>query len=408
MDDLKMIHEEEMKDYDRIENAVVSVMRCHGCKIVQTPTFADYDSYSKIFPRLKKEMIKTIAPSGEVLVLRPDMTVSLLQTVSKEYPDSRQLLKLGYVSVVFRNYYGRSTHGNYFLQSGVEVLGDETAECDGEIITMAAEFLESLGIRDRRIDIGTVAYMDALFEEMALSEKELSRLREYLEKRDLVSFEALADSLKITKIQRDVLLALPSLFGDYERTLRRAEELCLNKKMKKSLERLRDIYEYLKMAGFSDEIQLDFGFTSQMGYYTDMVFKVYAEGALYSLINGGRYDSLASEFFVPRPACGFGMNMNLLYELMSERELTGQMEPGCDLAVIYDRSDRELVRTLVRWRKKGFSVMGVSGRNTISEEDYKRIAYYKGNGFLMDGKLLTAEEVEALLGGGTNDSCGIS
>lgn len=407
MDDLKMIHEEEMKDYDRIENAVVSVMRRHGCKIVQTPTFADYDTYSKIFPRLKKEMIKTIAPSGEVLVLRPDMTVSLLQTISKEYPDPRQLLKLGYVSVVFRNYYGRSTHGNYFLQSGVEVLGDETAECDGEIITMAAEFLESLGIRDRRIDIGTVAYMDALFEEMALSEKELSRLREYLEKRDLVSFEALADSLKITKIQRDVLLTLPSLFGDYEETLKRAEGLCLNRKMKKSLERLREIYDYLRMAGFADEIQLDFGFTSHMGYYTDMVFKVYAEGALYSLINGGRYDSLASEFFVPRPACGFGMNMNLLYELMSEKELTGKMGPGCDLAVVYEKSDRELVRTLVRWREKGFSVMGISGGNTISEEDYKRIAYYKSNGFLMEEKLLTAEEVEALLGGGTDDSCGI-
>lgn len=38
IDDLKMVHEEEMKNYDRIESAVVSVMRRHGCKIIQTPT----------------------------------------------------------------------------------------------------------------------------------------------------------------------------------------------------------------------------------------------------------------------------------------------------------------------------------------------------------------------------------
>ena len=188
IDDLKMVHEEEMKNYDRIESAVVSVMRRHGCKIIQTPTFEDYDTYGTYFPQLQREMIKTISSEGEVLVMRPDVTV----------PDARQLLKFGYVSMVFREYYGKSTHGKYFLQSGVEVLGDETPECDGEVMVMAAEFLESVGIRDMRIDLGSVAYMDALFEELRLSKEELSQVREFLEKRNLVSFEKLADRLSIT------------------------------------------------------------------------------------------------------------------------------------------------------------------------------------------------------------------
>ena len=143
IDDLKMVHEEEMKNYDRIESAVVSVMRRHGCKIIQTPTFEDYDTYGTYFPQLQREMIKTISSEGEVLVMRPDVTVPLVKTASREYPDARQLLKFGYVSMVFREYYGKSTHGKYFLQSGVEVLGDETPECDGEVMVMAAEFLES-------------------------------------------------------------------------------------------------------------------------------------------------------------------------------------------------------------------------------------------------------------------------
>ena len=61
-----------MKNYDRIESAVVSVMRRHGCKIIQTPTFEDYDTYGTYFPQLQREMIKTIGPDGEVLVMRPD------------------------------------------------------------------------------------------------------------------------------------------------------------------------------------------------------------------------------------------------------------------------------------------------------------------------------------------------
>ena len=206
MDDLKMVHEEEMKNYDRIESAVVSVMRRHGCKIIQTPTFEDYDTYGTYFPQLQREMIKTIGPDGEVLVMRPDVTVPLVKTVAREYPDPSQLLKFGYVSMVFREYYGKSTHGKYFLQSGVEVLGDETPECDGEVMVMAAEFLKSVGIRDMRIDLGTVAYMDALFDELHLTKEQLSQVREYMEKRNLVAFDGLVDGLPITKIQRDVLL----------------------------------------------------------------------------------------------------------------------------------------------------------------------------------------------------------
>ena len=399
IDDLKMVHEEEMKNYDRIESAVVSVMRRHGCKIIQTPTFEDYDTYGTYFPQLQREMIKTISSEGEVLVMRPDVTVPLVKTASREYPDARQLLKFGYVSMVFREYYGKSTHGKYFLQSGVEVLGDETPECDVEVMVMAAEFLESVGIRDMRIDLGSVAYMDALFEELRLSKEELSQVREFLEKRNLVSFEKLADRLSVTKIQRDVLLELPRLFGSYEETLKRAEGLCLNHKMADALARLEKVYEYLAVAGYADRVQLDFGFTSHMGYYTDLVFRIYADGALYSLISGGRYDSLAAQFQVPRPACGFGMNMNLLYEVMADSNLLEEMAPSCDLAVVYEKADRDLIVTLMAWRKKGYSVMGVASTNAIARGDYKLIVSYKEGRFLLEGTALTKEELEEKLGG---------
>ena len=399
VDDLKMVHEEEMKNYDRIESAVVSVMRLHGCKIIQTPTFEDYDTYGRYFPKLQREMIKTIGRDGEVLVMRPDVTVPLVKTASREYPDPKQLLKFGYVSVVFREYYGKSTHGKYFLQSGVEVLGDETPECDGEVMVMAAEFLESVGIHEMRIDLGTVAYMDALFQELHLSDTALSKVREFMEKRNLVALENLIDTLPLTKIQREVLMALPRLFGSYEETMNRAEELCLNHGMAEALQRLETVYEYLKVAGYSDKVQLDLGFTSHMGYYTDLVFRIYADGALYSLISGGRYDSLAKEFKVPRPACGFGMNMNLLYEVMADVGLLEKPVPSCDLAVRYDKADTKLVQILMDWRKKGYSVMGVSARNTIEPGDYKMIVSYKNGEFLLDGKSFSPSAVEEKLGG---------
>lgn len=112
-----------MQNYDRIQEAVTRVMHRHGCKIIQTPAFEEYDTYSRLFPQLKREMVKTIDTDGQVLVMRPDVTVPLVRTVAREYPDPHQLLKFGYVSTVFRGFFGKSTHGKYFTQSGVEVLG---------------------------------------------------------------------------------------------------------------------------------------------------------------------------------------------------------------------------------------------------------------------------------------------
>ena len=396
-DDLKMVHEEEMTNYDRIERAVVSVMRRHGAKIIETPTFEDYDTYGKYFPRLRREMIKTIGPSGEVLVLRPDVTVPLLKTAAREYPDPKKLLKFGYVSPVFREYYGKSTHGKYFRQSGMEVLGDATPECDGEVIAAAAEFLKAVGLSCMRIDLGTVAFMDALFDELRISEDALSQIRECLETRNLVSFQKLADSLPITRPQRDVLLALPELFGNYEETLTRAENFCLNSRMQDALERLAKVHEYLKIAGYGRCVQLDLGFTSHMGYYTDLVFRIYAKGALYSLVSGGRYDRLADEFGVPRPACGFGLNMNLLYEVLAEENLLAAPAPSCDLAIRYEKPDETLVKAILALRARGFSVMGVDGGNTIDAADYRLVIRYEKGKFLSDETVLTESQIEEIL-----------
>ena len=396
-DDLKMVHEEEMTNYDRIERAVVSVMRRHGAKIIETPTFEDYDTYGKYFPRLRREMIKTIGPSGEVLVLRPDVTVPLLKTAAREYPDPKKLLKFGYVSPVFREYYGKSTHGKYFRQSGMEVLGDATAECDGEVIAAAAECLEAVGISDMRIDLGTVAFMDALFEELRTTPDVISKIRDELETRNLVSYRDLIDTLSVTKPQRDVLLALPDLFGDYEETRSRAENLCLNAKMQDALTRISQVHNYLAIAGYASRVQLDLGFTSHMGYYSDLVFRIYAKGALYSVASGGRYDQLAGGFGVPRPACGFGLNMNLLYEVLAEENLLGKPAPSCDLAICYEKADAPLMKTILALRARGFSVMGIDCGNTIEASDYRFIIHYEKGKFLSDETVLTESQIEEIL-----------
>jgi len=93
------------------------------------------------------------------------------------------------------------------------------------------------------------------------------------------------------------------------------------------------------------------------------------------------------------------MNMNLLYEVMAEADLLEAQVPSCDLAVVYEEADRNLILTLMDWRHKGFSVLGVSAGNRINSGDYRMIASYKDGFFLTGEEKLSKEEMERKLGG---------
>ena len=398
LDGVKMLHHDEMRNYDRIQGKIISVIMNHGCKIIETPSFEDYDVYQHFFPQLRQQMVKTIDTDGRVLVLRPDVTLPIVETAAREFPRSNQLLKCGYVSTVFREYYGRSTYGKDFLQGGIEILGDSSPECDGEVIVTAAEILKAVGVENIRIDIGTAAYTQALFDGLPLSEEQKATLKGYMAERNLVACKSYIASLPISSDARKALEALPVLFGPYAQTLSKARDYSINSGMLNALSRLERVYDYILYAGYADKVQLDFGFASRLGYYTDTVFKVYVDGALYDIIDGGRYDQLSSRFGVDRPACGFGMNINLLYEYMSDAGLLEDTEPSFQMAVSYTQGDQTLVRDLMNWRDRGFRVAAYPDSSFIDSADYSIHAIYRNGSYYKDGKAMTAEELEALMG----------
>lgn len=398
LDGVKMLHHDEMRNYDRIQGKIISVIMNHGCKIIETPSFEDYDVYQHFFPQLRQQMVKTIDTDGRVLVLRPDVTLTLVETAAREFPRSNQLLKFGYVSTVFREYYGRSTYGKDFLQGGIEILGDSSPECDGEVIVTAAEILKAVGVENIRIDIGTAAYTQALFDGLPISEEEKETLKGYMADSNLVACKSYIAALPVSADARKALEALPVLFGPYAQTLSKARDYSINSGMLNALSRLERVYDYILYAGYADKVQLDFGFASRLGYYTDTVFKVYVDGALYDIIDGGRYDQLSSRFGVDRSACGFGMNINLLYEYMNDAGLLEDTEPSFQMAVSYTACDQTLVRDLMNWRNRGFRVAAYPDSSFIDSGDYSIHAIYRNGSYYKDGKAMTAEELEALMG----------
>jgi histidyl-tRNA synthetase len=112
----------------------------------------------------------------EDFCLRPEITVSLLRAIQPLLPTALFPIRLAYQGPVFRNQ-GIAAHtDSQFTQAGVELIGAGGAWADAEIVQVAYRGLESLGLTDHRIVLGSLGTVI----EMARLWIEERKLRDFL------------------------------------------------------------------------------------------------------------------------------------------------------------------------------------------------------------------------------------
>jgi ATP phosphoribosyltransferase regulatory subunit len=88
--------------------------------------------------------------------------------------------------------------------------------------------------------------------------------------------------------------------------LARAEGLAPSQDALLALRRLGDV-----LARADDpKLEVDLGEVRGLGYYTGIVFNLYAPGVPRAVGGGGRYDALLGRFGDPRPAVGFSLDLD--------------------------------------------------------------------------------------------------
>lgn len=127
-----------------------AVVEKYGFEEIETPIF----EFTEVFSRnlgdtsdiVTKEMYCFQDRSGESLTLRPEGTAGVVRSFISEGMQQNLPVKLYYTGPMFRYERPQKGRQRQFTQFGVEMLGVATPQADIEIIAMAYEFLESLGL----------------------------------------------------------------------------------------------------------------------------------------------------------------------------------------------------------------------------------------------------------------------
>ena len=153
----KDILEEEYRQIVLIVTYWHYLVSAYGFKMIQTPIIEDSEVFKKTLGMtsdiIKKETYTFKDRSNNEITLRPEGTAPFVRLFINNKLHHTLPQKLSYQGEMFR--YDRPQKGRLreFYQLGVEIIGEKDISADLELIQMAKQFINAVGISDTKFKI---------------------------------------------------------------------------------------------------------------------------------------------------------------------------------------------------------------------------------------------------------------
>lgn len=374
-----------------LERRIEKLFRSYGYQSIETPTFEFIDVFrTEIGTAPSNELYKFFDRAGNTLVLRPDFTPSIARAAAMYFQDENMPLRFCYRGSVFNNSVRYRGQLKESTQMGVELLNEDNAETDAEIIALMVSVMKRAGLHEYQISVGEAGYFNALVEEAQMSREDSEELRQLLMIRNRFGAEELIERLSLSGKVKDALLALPDLFGE-EDVLERAAEITDNPKARAAVERMKRMYKILGEYECRDSISFDFSMVSAYGYYTGIIAQGYTYGTGDAVIKGGRYDRMLESFGKKAPAVGFVTEIDALLNAIERQGIRLPVDDIKTMILYSPGQGSKAIRLTHLLRSGGNDVACIGFREDKTPQDY--VNYGKRNQFARILWFRTGQEV---------------
>ncbi len=365
-----------------LEQQILKSFHMYGYHDIQTPVFEYFDVFRKEIGTVpSKDLYKLFDKEGNTLALRPDITPSIARVAATLFGDEELPVRLCYTGNTFINHSSYQGRLREVTQMGVELIGDDTVEADGEMLALVIEALLSVGLKEFQLSVGNVDYFSSLIEDANLDEDAKERVICLINNRNYFGVEDYLDKIRVKRSSREAFAALNGLVGGLE-VLKAAKEIAPNSSGIMAVKRLEKIYNVLKMYGLEKFITFDLSMTGgTYGYYTGIIFRGYTFGTGDAIVKGGRYDRLLEKFGKESPSIGFAIVVDELMNAMNRQKLRIVYTRKNTIILYDDGKTEEAVSLAKDLRKKAKNVELLRKDKKKLLEDYIEYGkrYYAGN-----------------------------
>lgn len=294
--------------------------------------------------------------SGRSLGVRADTTPQVAR-IDAHLLNRRGVTRLCYCGPVVHTRPAGPLASREPLQFGVEVYGHVGLEADLEVLELALDALQSLGLPAPLVELADARCAQALME--GLSPAQAEAVHEALQVRSPAALHVAAQGLP----QAEALQALLGLEGGETVLQKAAERLPSLPAIQAALQDLRWLHDHLRASHPDLPLGFDLAAVAGNAYYTGVCFHAYVPGQTQALLRGGRYDEVGAVFGRRRPAVGFSLDLKTLVEVVPAEPLRAAIRApwGEDAAL------REQIRAL---RASGETVVCVLPGHEDEGEEY--------------------------------------
>ena len=339
----------DMHKWYTVEQVSRNTARTFGFREIRFPTFENTDlflrSVGETTDVVQKEMYTVMAKESK-FTLRPEGTAGAIRAVMQNGMLNDALpQKVFYLTSCFRHEKPQAGRLREFHQFGAEMLGSASPAADAEMISMAHNLLESLGLKNIELNINSIGcpvcrakYHAALKEYFSEKKSELCETcHSRLEKNPMRILDC--KSPICSGIAKDAPLIL--------------DFLC--EECSEHFEQLKELLDAMKIS-----YKVNPKIVRGLDYYTKTVFEFITTdiGAQGTVLGGGRYDGLVEQLGgAHTPALGFAAGLERLILTMEKQGAPFMEEPKCDLyiAPMGAAAVKEAVRLARLARAEGFT-----------------------------------------------------
>ncbi len=341
----------DVHKWQSVESRMLDTARLFGFSEIRVPVF----EHTEVFKRsvgdttdvVQKEMYTFDDKGGRSITLRPELTAGVIRSVLENGLTNGPLpLKVCYVGGCYRYEKPQAGRLREFHQFGVECIGAAAPNADAEVISLAKQVLNNIGIEKISLEINSIGcpecrknYQQALKDYFKANLDNLcNTCKERLERNPMRILDCKSPICK--DICKDAPVVIDYLC-----------EECEN--------HFAAVKKHLDAAGI--EYTVNPHIVRGLDYYTRTVFEFVSGdiGAQSTVCGGGRYDGLIAQMGgQPTASLGFGMGIERLMMVLEAQNAPMPEAPVCDLYIASMGENASLKATALcsQLRDFGYSV----------------------------------------------------
>ena len=356
---MKITPAEGMNDYlpnetelrDHLIDRIVATYKASGFMKITTPMVESIanldnsdggDNLKLIFRILKRgKKLEDELHSGNLqnicdLGLRYDLTLPLARYYANNknaLPTPFKCIQIDRVYRAERPQRGRSRE---FVQCDIDIIGSESTNCEVELISVTAQALLNIGLKDFTIRINDREILKGIIQYAGLGEEDVNSICISIDKADKIGVNGVNAELIDKGYPAENVNKLLNLLFTQELDITQLEQYGLGE----PAARLFTILNQSKaIAGEQYHLRFDITLVRGQGYYTGTVFEIDCPAFGGTIAGGGRYDHLIERFTGDCvPAVGFSIGFERIYSILcNDLNLKKAFVPK--IALLYDEGE---------------------------------------------------------------------